>query len=98
MIQKSYFELHRLQTAAVVALKPLTRETRIKSAGDLHELCMAALREKDVLSFTRFLSTQIGLPDAARRTHEATRGAFDVLQALIAECERELATAEAAHG
>lgn len=94
MIAEQFAELLRLQRAAVIALKPLVLETEIREAREVRPLLIVALRTRRSLKSTRFLSTQIGLPDAARRVFDLTRPAWEALGLLIAECEGELGDGE----
>lgn len=94
MIPPSFVELHRLQRAAVIALKPLVLEIEVRAALDVRTLLVGALRTQRSLKSTRFLSTQLGSTDAARRMFGLTQPALDALRQLIAECEVELGDRE----
>ncbi|HEX4334635.1 MAG TPA: hypothetical protein VH062_01910 [Polyangiaceae bacterium] len=90
MIPTSLVELHRLQKAAVIALKPHCLESRVKDASNRYDLYLAACEQRRSLVSTRFISTQVGSRDAARLIRAHTQAAFEAVTALLAECEREL--------
>lgn len=90
MIPVVFTELHRLQKEAVIALKPLCLETDVREAITIGYLGRTAAVVLRSLKSTRFLSTQCGSQDAARRIRALTQPAYEAVSALIAECEREI--------